>query len=90
MKDKFLISCLLTFCSTLCSQTGHDENPHFEWIEGKEVAVLEDGIYIDSNKGLMLLNVVEYDRMNERYLVKCSCMESSHLTPLEALSCSKN
>ena len=86
MKNNFFMSGLLLLCSMLSASEGHEENPHFEWIESREVAVFEDGIYIESNKGLMLLNVVEYDQVNDRYLVQCFCLGNNQLIPLEALS----
>lgn len=62
------------------------EDLHYEWFEADEVAVLEDSIYTDSNKGVIKPNVVEYDRVNNRYKVLCSCLKRPGLDPGEALS----
>jgi hypothetical protein len=83
---KFFRYSLLIFCNVLTAREGHETNPHYEWVTSKEVAVLDDGIFIECHQGLMLLNVVEYDPVNDRYLVKCSCLDNDRLTPLEALS----
>ncbi len=90
MKTKLTINFLLvTFLSIACSliaREGHEEDPHYEWFEADEVAVCDDGVYTDSNKGMMKLNVVEYDPIGNRYLVRCRCLEDPHLDPAEALS----
>jgi len=91
MKNKnkalFLLSSVFLICNGLLhAREGHKEDPHYVWFEGDEVAAEEDGIYADSNKGLFKLNVVEYDRVNNRYKVLCRCLEDSHLDPAEALS----
>ncbi len=76
----------MIFNGLLNAQEGHKEDPHYEWFEGDAVAVREDGIYADSNKGMFKLNVVEYDRVNNRYKVFCRCLEDPHLDSAEALS----
>ncbi len=82
----FLSSISLVFCIYLNAEEGHSEDPHYEWFDGSEIAVLHDGIYADSNKGMFKLNVVEYDRVNDRYKVLCSCLKRRGLDPVEALS----
>jgi hypothetical protein len=64
----------------------HKEDPHFVWFAGDEVAVEEDGIYADSKRGMLKLNVVEYDRGNNRYKVLCRCLKIRDLDMDEALS----
>ena len=82
----FLLSSVFMVSNILLNAwEGHREDPHYEWFEGNEVAVREDGIYADSNKGMIKLNVVEYDRVNNRYKVICSCLQKG-LDPGEALS----
>ena len=76
----------MVFSSWLSAQEEHSEDPHYEWFAGSEVAVEEDGIYADSNKGMIRLNVVEYDRGNDRYKVLCSCLKRRGLDMGEALS----
>ena len=86
-KIVFLLSSVfMVFSGLLNAWEEHKEDPHYEWFEGDEVAVEEDGIYADSNKGMMKLNVVEYDRVNDRYKVLCSCLKRPGLDPGEALS----
>lgn len=86
-KTLFLLSSVFLICNGLLhAREGHEEDPHYEWFDAVEVAVCEDGIYADSNKGMFKLNVVEYDRINNRYKVLCRCLEDSHLDPAEALS----
>ena len=85
-KFVFTSIAFLLFSGMLNAQEGHKENPHYEWFEADEVAVLEDGVYTDSNKGMIRLNVVEYDRVNDRYKVLCTCLERPGLDPGEALS----
>ena len=86
-KIMFLLSAVfIVFGGLLYAQEGHEESPHYEWFEADEVAVREDGIYAATNKGMMKLNVVEYDRVNDRYKVLCSCLKRSGLDPDEALS----
>ncbi|MBS0629745.1 MAG: hypothetical protein JSS30_05920 [Verrucomicrobia bacterium] len=82
----FLFAATLIFGYELDAREGHEESPHYEWIEGKDVAVLDDGIYIDTVKGMMRLNVVDYDRVNDRYQILCTCLERPGLLPFEALS----
>ena len=88
MKNRMLI--IISIFSVISGfsyvSEGHQEDPHYEWFEGDEVAALEDGIYADSNKGMFKLNVVEHDRVNNRYKVLCRCLEGSHLDPADALS----
>lgn len=48
---------------------------HIGWIERKNVNVSEDGITIATNKGVVPLNVIEYDKQNDRYLVECINMQ---------------
>ena len=91
MKSKekivFLLSSIfMVFNGLLHAQEGHNEDPHYEWFEADEVAICDDGIYADSNKGMMKLNVVEYDKVNNRYKVLCSCLKSPGLDSGEALS----
>ena len=64
----------------------HKEDPHYEWFEADAVVVQDDGIFAASNKGMFKLNVVEYDRVNDRYKVLCSCLKRRGLDPSEALS----
>ncbi len=86
-KTVFLLSAIpMFFNGLLNAHEGHEEDPHYEWFEADEVAVCDDGIYAASNKGLFKLNVVEYDPIGDRYLVRCRCLEDSHLDPAEALS----
>lgn len=86
-KIMFLLSTIsILFGSLLTAQEGHKEDPHYEWFEANEVAVCEDGIYTDSVKGMIKLNVVEYDQENDRYKVLCSCLKRRGLDPAEALS----
>ena len=84
-KIVFLLSIVFAVFNGYARE-GHEESPHYEWIDGKDVAVNEDGIYIDTNKGMMRLNVVAYDREINRYQVLCSCLERPYLDPFEALS----
>lgn len=88
MKNKMLFVALIFVVSSglLYTEEEHKENPHYEWFDRDEVAVQEDGIYADSNKGMFKLNVVEYDRVNNRYKVVCRCLEDPHLDSAEALS----
>lgn len=87
MKNREKVLLILTlFCSCLHAREGHEESPHYEWIAGEAVAVCEDGVYISSVKGMTRLNVVEYDRVNDRYRVLCSCLEKPYLYPFEALA----
>lgn len=88
MKHRILIiaSIFSNLTGFLHAREGHDEDPHYEWFDGDEVAVLEDGVYADSNKGMMKLNVVEHDRVNNRYKVLCTCLQRPGLAPGEALS----
>lgn len=44
---------------------------HMGWLDRKDVNVSEDGITIATNKGIVPLNVIEYDDQNDRYLVEC-------------------
>lgn len=81
-----LSSVLLGFNGSLNAWEGHEEDPHYEWFDADSVAVLEDGIYTDSNKGPLRLNVVEHDRVNNRYKVLCSCLKRHGLGLEEALS----
>ena len=76
----------MVFNCLLYAQGEHNEDPHYEWFEGAEVAIREDGIYADSNKGMIKLNVVEYDRINNRYKIICSCLQRPGLDSGEALS----
>ncbi len=80
------IGVFMIFNGLLNAQEGHNEDPHYEWFEGNEVAVREDGVYADSNKGMIKLNVVEFDRANNRYKVICSCLQKPGLDSGEALS----
>lgn len=64
----------------------HSEDPHYVWFDGKDVVVHEDGIYIDSNKGMAKINVVEYDRLNDRYKVLCRCLFLNYTDPLDSIS----
>ncbi|MDN3506605.1 MAG: hypothetical protein P0S96_05185 [Simkaniaceae bacterium] len=78
-----------TFCilsGFLYAQEGHEEELHYEWFQEDQVAVAEDGIYAESNKGMFKLNIVEYDRVNKRYKVRCRCLEDPHLDAAEALA----
>lgn len=89
MRNNKIISKIISFLffgGLLTAWDGHKEDPHYVWFEGGEVAVQEDGIYADSNKGMFKLSVIEYDRVNNRYKVLCRCLEDSHLDPAEALS----
>lgn len=88
-KDKItllLSSSILFFTGLLHGQEDHSEDPHYVWFEGNGLAVTENGIFADSNKGMLQLNVVEYDRVNDRYKVLCSCLRRRGLDPGEALS----
>jgi len=52
-KALFLLSSVFLICNGLLhSREGHKEDPHYVCFEGDEVAVEEDGIYADSNKGM--------------------------------------
>ena len=91
MRSRKNIVCLLSsifmiFNSWVNAWERHEEDPHYEWFEGDEVAIREDGIYADSNKGMIKLNVVEYDRINNRYKVECCCLQRPELDPGEAMS----
>ncbi len=81
----FLFTASLILSGVLNAREGHEESPHYEWIDGQDVAVCEDGIYIGTVKGMMQLNVVDYDRINDRYQVRCSCLEKPWLDPYENL-----
>lgn len=81
-----LISGFVVFNGLLIAQEEHKEDPHYEWFDSDQVAVNEDGIYADSNKGMFKLNVVEYDRVNDRYKVLCSCLKRRGLDPVQALA----
>jgi len=85
-KLAFLFISIFMIYNGLNAWEGHNEDPHYEWFAGDEVAVKDDGIYADSNKGLIKLNVVEYDRVNNRYKVICNCLQRPELDPAEALS----
>ena len=85
-KMVFLLCVFMVFSGLLSAGEEHNEDPHYEWFEGNRVAIQEDGIYADSNKGMIKLNVVEYDRVNDRYKVLCSCRSRKGLDPGEALS----
>ncbi len=81
-----LSSVFIVFKGLLIAQENHIEDPHYEWFEGDEVAVREDGIYTASNKGMIKLNIVEYDGLNNRYKVLCNCLQGHGLDSSEALS----
>ena len=88
MKNKVLlgISASLFLSGYLYAWERHEEDPHYVWFEGEDVAVMEEGIFANSNKGMLKLNVIEYDRLNDRYKVLCRCLEDPHLDSGEALS----
>lgn len=44
---------------------------HVGWLDHKDVNVSENGVTIATNKGVVPLNVIEYDEENDRYLVEC-------------------
>ena len=73
MRVKVLIGSVLLLMQGVNAYENHDEDPHFVWFEADGLAVMEDGVYADSNKGMLKLNVVEFDRVNNRYKVLCSC-----------------
>lgn len=81
-----LVTVFMVFSRWLFAQEEHKEDPHFVWFAGDEVAVEEDGIYADSKRGMLKLNVVEYDRGNNRYKVLCRCLKIRDLDMDEALS----
>ncbi len=66
---------LILFGAPIGANEVEGQATHHEWVEGHEVALCEDGVYVDSNKGPMWLKVVEYDRENDRYLVEWPCLE---------------
>ncbi len=85
-KAIFLLSSVfIVFKGLLIAQEDYIEDPRYEWFEGYEVAAREDGIYTDSNKGMMKLNVVEYDEVNNRYKVLCSYLQRHELDSSESL-----
>lgn len=89
MRHKRTLICLSTLLTTstlLHSYESHTEDPHYEWFEEEEVAVLEDGVYTDSNKGMIKLNVVEHDRVNNRYKVQCNCLKIRDRDQTDGLS----
>ena len=76
MKNKEKILFLLSTVSVFTYTSGwtyesHDQNPQYEWVDEKDIAIREDGVYIDSNKGLMKVIVIEEDKENKRYLIDC-------------------
>lgn len=89
MKNKRKLTIMLIFSvisATLSASENHTEDPHYVWFNENEVAVQEDGIYTDSNKGMMKLNVVEHDRVNNRFKVLCNCLNQRDLDFTTALS----
>lgn len=72
----FLIGiALMILSSFINAEEDGNQSIHHEWVEQEEVAVCPDGIYIDSNKGLMRLKVIDYDKENNRFLVEFPCLE---------------
>lgn len=91
MKNRRMLKLLFSSACTIFScllnaQEDHKEDPHYVWFEGNEVLVQEDGIYAASNKGMIKLNVVEYDRINNRHKVLCSCLQRPGLDSAEVVS----
>lgn len=82
-----LIALTVLILTQPLSAHDHNEEPHYEWFEGNQVAIREDGIYTDSKKGMMKLNVVAYDSINDKYKVQCNCLQIHDRDPTEALSC---
>lgn len=74
-RKKIMLLIAVFFSNLLSAEECQYQISDYEWIEGKDVMVREDGIYIDTNKGLMPINVVDYDKENDRYLVKCTPLE---------------
>lgn len=75
-----MIRCfILYFCfcsfSAIQAYEEHVEDPHYVWFPASEVYVSEDGVYVDTKRGMMQLNVVEHDRVADRYKVLCSCLK---------------
>jgi len=44
----------------------------YKWFEAADVTIRDDEAYIDSNKGLARVTVIEYDSENDRYLIEIS------------------
>lgn len=59
----------MLFVNSLSADVNTGKYPRYEWSDGKDVLVGENGVYIDTNKGLLRLDVVEYDKENDRYLI---------------------
>ena len=77
MKIKILSLCSVLFAHSLC---GEEQVPSQKWIEGKDVHIVEDGIYIDTNFGAMELTVIDYDEEKDRYLVEWSIPEDVYIS----------
>ena len=66
MKNRILVSMLILSSNLL----GEDNKlPPYEWIDAKNLFITADGVYIDTNKGMTRLLVIDYDAQTNRYLV---------------------
>ncbi len=73
MKINLLLSTFAIACianALLIANCYLDDKP-CGWLSGTQVHVDKDGVYIDTNKGKIKMNVIEYDYENNRYLVEC-------------------
>ena len=83
----FFIACMIFIgtSSFVLTPEDHSVDPHYVWFEGERLSVTEDGVLADSNKGIIILNVVEYDAVNNRYKVLCRCNKGYGIGSSEAV-----
>ncbi len=76
MKNKIICKLfglsLIIFSLPLNGQEDGIEMPLYEWIDESELAITENGVYIDTNKGFSLVEVENYNEEKGQYLIDCS------------------
>jgi len=66
-----ILPILLAISNIFADKTSDDQEPLVEWIDAKDAHVEGNVAFLDTNKGVVFLKVLQFDEENDRYLVEC-------------------
>lgn len=88
MRNRKIVALLgiIFVANFLIAEENTHKQPRYEWIDRDQVAECEDGIYVETTKGMARLDVIEYDEKTDHYLIdNLSWCKANDLRPEDYL-----